>query len=169
MRRLNKTEIKSLGNMSIADKESLLPKYARLRIKKMLSYKRALKIINMDCQKRDRRFGEKGGENAYDRAWKTWHRLYESAIKKTPKLFIEKLTTNKVARSKYTAEDVEIFRTYVYNSEIDMWDDEGYGPAGGEEKAEPWLKARRKTILDEIFWLFETDEITEMLIMAKKV
>lgn len=164
MRRLNKTEIKSLTGLSIAGKEDLLPTHIVQRVKKMPSHTRALKIINMDCMERDEKFGVKGGEQAYDRAWKIWHKLYESAIKRTPKLFIEKANSDKVARTKFTNEDVELFRTYLYDAEIDNSIDEGYGEVGGEETAAHWLKARKKTILDEMFWLYnDANELANFL------
>jgi hypothetical protein len=168
MRKLNKTEIKSLGNMSIADKENLLPKHVIQRVRKMPAHKKALKIINMSCQKRDNVFGVKGGEQAHNKAWNIWHRLYETAIKRTPKLFIEKADANKVARKKYTAEDIKLFRNYLYNNEVDMWCDEGYGQTGGEEKAEPWLTVSRRIILDEMFFISDGPEGRAQLLESLK-
>ena len=164
MRKLSNAEIVSLGNMCIADKENLLTKNAVKKIKKMTSYKKANKIMNMDAWAREKKFGIDGNEKEYDKACKTWHRLYETAIKRTPKLFIEKSDSEKIARSKYTKEDIELFRKYIYDNEIDMWYDEGYGEVGGEEKANHWLTAGRRKILNEIFWLCDTEEErTELL------
>jgi len=163
MRKLNKIEINALRCMSICDKEKLLSKKDNKRVKAMPSYKKSYKILMMDCQTRENKFG-KNDSKVYKLADNTWHKVYVSAIKRAPKLYIEKIEADKNAYKKFTNEDVELFRQYVYANEFDVWYDDGYGSRGAEEKANHWLTAGRRKILNEIFWVCDTEEErTELL------